>query len=875
MSPRSDTAAGGIDHRAPRPRLAADAALLAVSLAAGVGAARLTNAPGAAHVVGPVVATVATGHLAASAARRLHLRVAAVGLAGVVAVALAVIWGTVGATTWAGLPTAATWRALEAHFRAAGSVIRSNPTPLPPTSGVVLCLAAGAGLVAVLGRAVWAWQEPARPRSRPLVALIPSFGLFCYTALLSSQVDRLTAALWYLASALVFVMVADLAATPALGRAPTTVPRRPHSRTPRRTPWGGAWRDLVPALLSAGLAIALVSAGSPAVGRLKLNALPFPAKPGQAGLGVAAGTSGSGTGVGVFGNGANDLGVRTIDLVDDLQGVLSSRTTEIMFTAQSPHPTYWQLAVLSRFDGVQWLPDQYTQAAALNDAVPAPRSVPDVPVLPEPSTAAHYATTVTIAGLQSTLLPVPPTADSVDGAAGANVVSGVGVVRQFEAQPGLTYEAVSRVPVTAPTSGASGSSAGVAASLLAPYLQLPAEPGNVVQLAHSVVAGSKGPAAEAAALARWFNSGRFHYSLSPPALEGPNPLSSFLFSTRTGFCQQFAAAFAVLARIDGLPTRVAVGFTTGTSSGHDRFRVTGADAHVWPEVYLGPQVGWASYEPTPAVTGEPSGVGVSTGTRGPTQKPNSAAGRTTPTSPLDLRRPPSTSALSTSTTVHLTTPARAGSSGRTPSTTASPGSVVVVSLVLAALGAAGVAAFVVRARRRRVARVAKGPRRRPGSWGPPRWWRVMTAPVTWASRRRRRRRWRARGDPTGAVLAHWHAADKALERARLGKQPAETIDEHVARLRSLAGSRWLAPHVHVPVPGAAPTSVGDGTGGGGVTVTGVEAAVTAYAGLADLASRASYGGRACTEDDVEDAERLEHTVRAGIGAGPRRVPAGV
>jgi transglutaminase-like putative cysteine protease len=875
VNPPSHASGAAPEGGAPRPRLVADAALLAVSLAAGLGAARLTSAPGAAHVAGPVVATVATGHLAASAAARLRLRVAAVGLAGVVAVALAVIWGTVGATTWSGLPTAATWRALEAHFRAAGSVIRNNPTPLPPTSGVVLCLAAGAGLVAVLGRAVWAWQEPARPRSRPLVAVVPSFGLFCYTALLSSQVDRLTAALWYLASALVFVMVADLATTPALGRAPRAVAGHTPGRRPRRPPRGGAWRDLVPALVSAGLAIGLVTAASPAAGRLRLHALPFPAKRGQTGLGVAAGESGGGTGLGVFGAGSNDLGVRTIDLVDDLQGVLSSRTTEIMFTAQTPHPTYWQLAVLTRFDGVQWLPDEYTQAAALNDAVPTPRTVPGVPVLPDPTTAAHYTTTLTIAGLQSTLLPVPPTVDSVNGAAGANVVTGVGVVRQFEAQPGLTYDAVSRVPVSAPTSGASSSSDGVAPSLLALYLQMPAQPDNVVQLAHSIVAGTKGPAAKAGALARFFNSGRFHYSLSPPPLEGPNPLASFLFSTRTGFCQQFAAAFAVLARIDGLPTRVAVGFTTGTSSGHDRFRVTGADAHVWPEVYLGPQIGWASYEPTPAVTGEPSGLGVSTGTRAPTQKPSSAAGRTTPTSPLDQRRPTSTTAASTSTTVHVTTPARAGSAGRPMTTAPSTGVVVVLSLVLAALVVAGVAALVVRARRRRWVRGARVPGRGPPTWGAPRWWRVVTAPVTWVSTRRRRRRWRARGDTTGAVLAHWHAADKALERARLGKRPAETIDEHVARLRSLAGARWLAPHLPAPAPAPAGTAVGGDGGSGTGTVTGVEKAVTAYAGLAELASRASYGGRACTEDDVEDAERLEQTVRAGIGAGQRRVPAGV
>ena len=37
------------------------------------------------------------------------------------------------------------------------------PTPVPATPGVVLCIATGAGLVAVLGRSLWAWQETPAP----------------------------------------------------------------------------------------------------------------------------------------------------------------------------------------------------------------------------------------------------------------------------------------------------------------------------------------------------------------------------------------------------------------------------------------------------------------------------------------------------------------------------------------------------------------------------------------------------------------------------------------------------------------------------------------------------------------------------------------
>jgi Transglutaminase-like superfamily len=76
-------------------------------------------------------------------------------------------------------------------------------------------------------------------------------------------------------------------------------------------------------------------------------------------------------------------------------------------------------------------------------------------------------------------------------------------------------------------------------------------------------------------------------------------LLQFLFETRRGYCEQFSAAFAALARSVGLPARVAVGFTPGVQDDNDPtlFRVRGVHAHAWPEVYLG-EYGWVPFEPT-------------------------------------------------------------------------------------------------------------------------------------------------------------------------------------------------------------------------------------------------------------------------------------
>ncbi|HLN43449.1 MAG TPA: transglutaminaseTgpA domain-containing protein [Acidimicrobiales bacterium] len=848
---------GDAPRAQPTPAMAPDIWLLAVSLAAGLGTARLTQAPGAAHVVGPITAAVLAGHLAASVARRLRVSTPVVAGAGVVAVVLATVWGELFSATRYGIPTLQTWRTLVSEFGAAGTVIRSHPTPVPATPEVVLCIAMGAGLVAVFARAIWAWQE-ARG-SGALAALVPTFGLFCYTALLSSQVDRLAGTIAYLVCALAFVISADHSTSES-----RSVPRRTASGPPAvstRRRLASGFNATLPAALGAVVAVLVPLAASPALATLKVDALPF-AQPGGSrgaqGPGLAVGGSADGGGLG---SGTAVLpgsaGVRAIDLVDDLKAVLVNRTTELMFSAQTPLPTYWQLAVLTRFNGTAWLPDPTTEAAAQSDALlPPSRGVPELPALPEPAATKTFRAQVTIANLESTLLPLPPSTISVGTV--AEVVPGFGALQPFEAAPGLSYVAVVRIPAgavnAAPSTGAgpagagagpAGASAGaggISPTSLAPYLHLPTEPASVVQLAHQIVAGAAGPAAEAAALARWFDTGRYRYTLSPPKPTGRDALESFLFTTRAGFCQQFAAAYAVLARIDGLPTRVAVGFTTGATRGHGEYRVTGADAHVWPEVYLGPSTGWTSYEPTPASAGEAAGVGINTGSRTGAQSPGARSTATTAPSPSTVRRPGGANAAvpSTSPTVpHGATPA-AASNGRSWWAT----------LVLVVAGMALVALAVA---------AGLWVRRREHRGGAP-----LPHPGLRLRLRRHRRRRRAAPDPTAEVLARWRDAEIALERARLGRRPAETLQEHASRLAALAGAKWLVPYRPVTASSPAPPNVEPS----------IEATVDAYGKLAALAARASYSSDPCTAEDAADAGLLGDVVRSGLGrpTGRRRVP---
>ena len=89
------------------------------------------------------------------------------------------------------------------------------------------------------------------------------------------------------------------------------------------------------------------------------------------------------------------------------------------------------------------------------------------------------------------------------------------------------------------------------------------------------------------------------YNLEVP---GPPPGADvadfFLFDLREGYCDYYTTAFAVLARLNGLPTRFATGHIGGywdLESGE--WTITEAEAHSWPEVYF-PEIGWVPFEPT-------------------------------------------------------------------------------------------------------------------------------------------------------------------------------------------------------------------------------------------------------------------------------------
>ena len=136
-----------------------------------------------------------------------------------------------------------------------------------------------------------------------------------------------------------------------------------------------------------------------------------------------------------------------------------------------------------------------------------------------------------------------------------------------------------------------------------PYTALPSTlPPMVNQLAQQATAGADSRFEQMVMLQNWFRS-KFRYSLKTAPGDGNDALVHFLApgkDGRVGYCEQFASAFAVMARTLDLPARVAVGFLEPTKAADGDWVYSAHDLHAWPEVYFQGS-GWVRFEPTPAI----------------------------------------------------------------------------------------------------------------------------------------------------------------------------------------------------------------------------------------------------------------------------------
>jgi transglutaminase-like putative cysteine protease len=289
------------------------------------------------------------------------------------------------------------------------------------------------------------------------------------------------------------------------------------------------------------------------------------------------------------------------------------RTTVLMIRA--PHRSlYWRATALDRFDGTRWLERpwrgtageqkevtpagarkrrnlvrQVVTVGALDDRHVIGASMPIRNNVRGPKVDLGQGVVLALRGLHpdehyvvSSYAPSPTPAELVRAAA---------VYPRALTRPGRELD-IERV--TLPPFGQPGRDARVLSLLagkLLPYV-------NVYERARGVAGETRSPYAAVVALEAWFRStGGFTYSEQPGLTPGLPPLVGFVMDTKTGYCQHFAGAMALMARLLGIPARVAAGFIPGKYH-EDYWQVTDHDAHTWVEVWF-PGYGWLPFDPTP------------------------------------------------------------------------------------------------------------------------------------------------------------------------------------------------------------------------------------------------------------------------------------
>ncbi|HEY3810956.1 MAG TPA: DUF3488 and transglutaminase-like domain-containing protein, partial [Acidimicrobiales bacterium] len=599
-------------------------------------------------------------------------------------------WTTLGSSTNFGFPGGRTATQLWSALAQARLDFANAVTPAAATQGFKLAVVLAAGLVAVVADWVaFRWRSA-------LYGAVAPLAYFVACCALGQGSGREWAVTSEVAGLLLFLLVHRS----SVGRADQAWFGNHRAGTAR-------WALTAGAIAGAASLLAAVAI-TPAVS----------ATEGRGILGWRGGFGQAGSGPRQVPNPIVDLHTRLLNLSDTP-----------VFQVQSAVPSYWRLTSLDTFTGQDWV--STNSYRSFGNRLPGIQAVP-------PGTRVVQEN-FTVQQLDSVWLPDAFTPVAVSGVRNVSYDPTSGsLITSHSTSDGLAYsvDAYQFLSNLDPAQLQSAPPVTLTSSLRH-YLQLPGGiPTRVYKLANSIVAGQTTEYGKALALQNFFLGPQFSYDLSPvDDGYGINALTNFLFNTQSGYCQQFAGSYAVLARMVGLPTRLAVGFATGTAQSNDIYQVTNAQAHTWPEVYFGPAYGWLPFEPTKSYDdpnsanyAPPPAAGTESGpTNSPGPLPPSPKGSGNLTHPAPGKGV-------TATTVGSATAGPASSHGH---------STVWVGLLLL-LAAAIVWSGLVAAYRR-------------ARWGV--------------------RRWQARHDPGALVRSHWADVMELLNWWGAGREPGQTDDE--------------------------------------------------------------------------------------------------
>ena len=137
------------------------------------------------------------------------------------------------------------------------------------------------------------------------------------------------------------------------------------------------------------------------------------------------------------------------------------------------------------------------------------------------------------------------------------------------------------------------------------YLRTPAGiSARLRATAARLAAGTDAAGEKVARTEAFFRAQKLSYATAD--LPGPTaPIDDFLFGKKRGYCEFFASSFALLLRLEGVPTRLVGGYHGGTwNEIGGYYTVTEDMAHVWVEVLI--DGSWQRRDPSSLAQNAPS-----------------------------------------------------------------------------------------------------------------------------------------------------------------------------------------------------------------------------------------------------------------------------
>jgi transglutaminase-like putative cysteine protease len=266
-------------------------------------------------------------------------------------------------------------------------------------------------------------------------------------------------------------------------------------------------------------------------------------------------------------------------------------TVHVDVPSPTVQPFYLRSNILDRYTDKGWTVTSHGRTEDLTNTAFGI----DPPVTP-PQTI-DYRASVTISGLTGN----PPLFSSPTAVGGIDSGTTWSTEDQLLLGPNVRpqQEIIENVSQPAPTIRDLQNAPADNDPALARWLELPTLPPYVTDLVASLTGSESTPYAKARAVSDYFAdpANGFTYSLRTKTGDSGSALVDFL-KNREGFCQQYAAAMAVMLRQAGVPSRVVLGYMHSPPDRNGNFMVTTFDAHAWVEAYFA-GVGWIPFDPTP------------------------------------------------------------------------------------------------------------------------------------------------------------------------------------------------------------------------------------------------------------------------------------